>query len=97
MHVRSGAVGTSKPEKVCDPEHPLKSYPRVIEVTRSSAETTNAIGAPCDVVPLHSPVLRDAGRMNGKSVGVHALARTQESVMHHAFLDIKRVSAFGCR
>src|SRR5687768_10580048 len=97
MQVRSGAVGTSKSKNVCDPEHPLKSYPTVIEVTRSSAETTNVIGAPWDVVPLHSPTLKGADRVNGKSAGVHALARTQDSAMHHAFLDIIRVSACGCR
>src|SRR5687768_17581137 len=83
MQVRSGAVGTSKPENVCDPEQPLKSYPSVIEVTRSSADTTNAIGAPWDVVPLHSPTLRDAGRLIGRSAVVHAL-RTQDIVTHHA-------------
>ena len=70
----------------------MKSYPRVIEVTRSSADTTNAIGAPWDVVPLHSPTLRDAVRLNGKSAVVHALARTQDIVTHHA-VNLMLVSA----
>ena len=43
-----------------DPEQPLNSYPRDIVVTASpSAETEKAIGAPWDVVPLHSPTLSD--------------------------------------
>jgi hypothetical protein len=46
-------------ENVRDPEQPLKLYPTVIEVTVSSAETVKAIGAPCDVVPLHWPALTD--------------------------------------
>jgi hypothetical protein len=42
---------------VCVPEHPLKLCPTVIVVTFSSADTVKLIGLPCDVVPLHCPLM----------------------------------------
>src|SRR6185503_3061584 len=86
MHVTSGAVGTLKLENVFEPAHPLKSYPSVIVVTFSSGETVNAMGVPCDVVPVHSPALSDGAPNDGKSEEVHAPVRTQDAIIHHAAL-----------
>lgn len=99
MQVRFGAVGTLKLENVCDPAQPLKSYPRVIVVTCSFGETMNVIGAPCDVVPLHSPAIGDEVPANGKSGEVHALASAHDSTAHHELalvtpLIVTRVSRF---
>jgi hypothetical protein len=33
----------------------LKSWPTVMDVTMSGSDTLNAMAAPCDVVPVHSP------------------------------------------
>ena len=104
MQVRSGAVGTLKSENVCDPAQPLKSYPRVIVVTCSFGDTTKVIGVPWDVVPLHSPALRDGepANDNGKIDDVHALVRTHESAAHHELalailLTVTRVPLFLSR
>ena len=101
MQVRSGAVGTVKSENVCDPAQPLKSYPRVIVVTCSFGDTTKLIGVPWDVVPLHSPALKEGepANDNGNIDDVHALARTHDSAAHHELtlaipLTVIRVSVF---
>ena len=55
MHVTFGIVSRLRLENVCEPEQLLKLWPIVIDVTFSSAEIVNDIGAPCAVVPIHSP------------------------------------------
>jgi hypothetical protein len=46
MHVTIDSMSRLRFENVCDPEHPLKLYPTVIEATLSSDEIVKVMGAP---------------------------------------------------
>jgi len=83
MQVTSGAVRTLRFENVCDPEQPLKLYPRVMVVTVSSWDTVKAIGIPWAVIPLHCPTLRDGAETDGAVGPLHAIARVQANVTKH--------------
>lgn len=54
-------MSSDRLENVFAPLQPPKRCPTVIVVTLCSADTVNAIEAPCKVVPLHSPVKLLAG------------------------------------
>ena len=47
----------------------------MIVVTISSGEAVNAIGMPRNVVPLHSPMLRDEALVKGNNERLYALVR----------------------
>ena len=59
LHITVDAVRTLRFENVLVPEHPLKLYPTERSVRTSAVDTTNAIVAPCAVVPIQRPTLRD--------------------------------------